>query len=63
MHFNIWPTFSNRKGSIMNNRYIWNTILSLQTTLGAGTYTFYIKLVEQNRPLKRKQNKNLIKNS
>ena len=30
----IWPTFSKRKGSIINNRYIWNKIPSFQTTLG-----------------------------
>ena len=38
MQYNIWPTFSKRKGSIVNSRHIGNKVTHLQTTLGAGTY-------------------------
>ena len=38
MQFYIWPTFSKRKGSIVNSRHIGNKVTYFQTTLGAGTY-------------------------
>ena len=40
MQFNIWQTFSKRKGSIVNSRHIGNKVTHFQTTLGAGTYAF-----------------------
>ena len=40
MQFNIWPTFSKGKGSIVNSRHIGNKVTHFQTTLGAGTYAF-----------------------
>ena len=44
MHFNILPTFKKNKGSIINNRYIWNKITSFQTTLGAEILSFWYKI-------------------
>ena len=38
MQCNIWPTFSKRKGSIVNIRHIGNKVTHFQTNLGAGTY-------------------------